>query len=126
MNPFNRLAFVFAFLLLFSGFGSAQPVKIIFDSDMGPDFDDIGAITILHALAAKGECEILATMASDGYPYIAPTLEVFNRYFQKPEIPIGVPGSDAPNFFVSQSLERFSGCELFAEDENQQGLPYSN
>lgn len=76
----------------------AEPVKIIFDTDMGPDFDDIGAITILHALAAQGECEILATMASDGYPYIAPTLEVFNRYFQKPAIPIGVPGPDAPNF----------------------------
>lgn len=75
-----------------------QPVKIIFDTDMGPDFDDVGAITILHALAAKGECEILATMASDGYPYIGPTLEVFNRYFQKPNIPIGVPGPDAPKF----------------------------
>jgi inosine-uridine nucleoside N-ribohydrolase len=76
----------------------SEPVKIIFDTDMGPDFDDVGAITILHALAAKGECEILATMASDGYPYIAPTLEVFNRYFQKPNIPIGVPGPDAPSF----------------------------
>lgn len=76
----------------------AQPVKIIFDSDMGPDFDDVGAITILHALAAKGECEILATMASDGYPTIAPTLEVFNRYFRKPTIPIGVPGPEAPKF----------------------------
>ena len=77
---------------------SEKPVKIIFDTDMGPDFDDVGAITILHALAAKGECEILATLASDGYPYIAPTLEVFNRYFKKPDIPIGVPGPDAPKF----------------------------
>jgi len=84
---------------MFSGFAwSAQPVKIIFDSDMGPDFDDVGAIAILHALAAKGECEILATLASDGYPTIAPTLEVFNRYFKKPNIPIGVPGPDAPSF----------------------------
>jgi inosine-uridine nucleoside N-ribohydrolase len=77
---------------------SVEPIKIIFDTDMGPDFDDVGAITILHALAAKGESEILATMASDGYPFIAPTLEVFNRYFQKPNIPIGVPGPDAPKF----------------------------
>ena len=83
-----------------TGFSQKQKetVKVIFDSDMGPDFDDVGAITILHALAAKGECEILATMASDGYPYIGPTLEVFNRYFQKPNIPIGVPGADAPSF----------------------------
>jgi len=88
------------FLLPKSGFAQkhTEPVKIIFDSDMGPDFDDVGAITILHALAAKGECEILATIASDGYPYIGPTLEVFNRYFQKPNIPIGVPGADAPAF----------------------------
>jgi inosine-uridine nucleoside N-ribohydrolase len=91
---------LFALILVISGFVSQgkEPVKIIFDSDMGPDFDDVGAITILHVLAAKGECEILATMASDGYPYIAPTLEVFNRYFRKPTIPIGVTGNDAPKF----------------------------
>jgi len=95
----KRSLFVFLFLLLISSFGwSAQPVKIIFDTDMGPDYDDVGAITVLHALAAKGECEILATMSSCGYPYIAPTIEVFNRYFQKPNIPIGVPGPDAPKF----------------------------
>ena len=95
----NRSVFALIFLMLLSGFAqSAEPIKIIFDSDMGPDFDDVGAITILHALAAKGECEILATMASDAYPTIAPTLEVFNRYFKKPNIPIGVPGSDAPSF----------------------------
>ncbi len=99
MNLFKRLVFVVISVILFSGLArSAGPVKIIFDSDMGPDFDDVGAITILHALAAKGECEILATVASDGYPYIAPTLEVFNRYFRKPEIPVGVPGKDAPKF----------------------------
>lgn len=99
MKPINRFVSILVFLMLICGFAkSAQPVKIIFDSDMGPDFDDVGAITILHSLAAKGECEILATMASDGYPYIAPTLEVFNRYFKKPNIPIGVPVADAPTF----------------------------
>ena len=75
-----------------------KPVKIIFDTDMGPDYDDVGAIAILHALSARGECEILATVASDGYPYVAPTLEVFNRYYNKPDIPVGAPGADAPDF----------------------------
>ena len=73
-------------------------LKVIFDSDMGPDYDDVGAIAILHALAAKGECEIIATIASDGYPFVAPTLEVFNRYFNRPNIPIGVPDTSAPSF----------------------------
>lgn len=102
MKHFLKLTIALILISCFQQTGFAQkntePVKIIFDSDMGPDFDDIGAITILHALAAKGECKILATMASDGYPYIAPTLEVFNRYFGHPEIPIGVPGPDAPAF----------------------------
>jgi len=99
MKLYPKFLFALAFLIFSSASSwSAQPVKVIFDSDMGPDFDDVGAITILHAMAAKGECEILATMASDGYPYIAPTLEAFNRYFKKPDIPIGVPGVDAPKF----------------------------
>ncbi len=82
------------------GFASvaSNPVKVIFDTDMGPDFDDVGAITILHNLAAKGECRILATVASDGYLYVAPTIEAFNRYFGHPEIPIGVPEKGAPSF----------------------------
>lgn len=99
MNIFKKLAALLILLMAAPGIlCAAEPVKIIFDTDMGPDFDDVGAITILHALAAKGECEILATMASDGYPTIAPTIEVFNRYFKKPNIPIGVPGPEAPNF----------------------------
>ena len=84
MNRNHRSFLAFVILLLLSSFSwGVKPVKIIFDTDMGPDFDDVGAITILHALAAKKECEILATVASDGYPYIGPTLEVFNRYFKK-------------------------------------------
>ncbi len=76
----------------------AQPVKIIFDTDMGPDYDDVGAITVLHALAGNNECKILAACACDRYPTIAPTIEVFNRYFKKPDIPIGVAQGNAPDF----------------------------
>ncbi|GAA4779929.1 nucleoside hydrolase [Olivibacter ginsenosidimutans] len=76
----------------------AHKPKIIFDTDMGPDYDDIGAISILHALAAKGECEILATVASDAHPSIAPTIATFNQYFKHPEIPVGVASANAPSF----------------------------
>ncbi|GLR19465.1 nucleoside hydrolase [Portibacter lacus] len=65
---------------------------------MGPDYDDVGAIAILHALEANGECEILATVASDAHPDIAPTIEVFNTYFGRKDIPIGIAPSSAPNF----------------------------
>jgi len=68
-----------------------KPVNIIFDSDMGPDYDDVGAITILHTLADKGEAKILATIASTKYEGVAGILNVFNTYFKRPDIPVGVP-----------------------------------
>ncbi|MDB5024038.1 MAG: nucleoside hydrolase [Mucilaginibacter sp.] len=73
-----------------------RPVSIIFDSDMGPDYDDVGAIAILHALADKGEANILATVASTKYEGVAGVLNVFNTYFNRPAIPVGVPKGNAP------------------------------
>jgi inosine-uridine nucleoside N-ribohydrolase len=72
-----------------------RPVKIIFDTDMGPDYDDVGAITMLHRFADSGEAEILATMASTKYEGVAAVLNVLNTYFRRPHIPIGVPKGNA-------------------------------
>jgi inosine-uridine nucleoside N-ribohydrolase len=74
---------------------SSPPVPIIFDTDIGPDYDDVGAITLLHALADSGQAKILATIASTKYPAVAQVLSVFNTYFERPEIPIGVPKGEA-------------------------------
>ncbi|MBE7175315.1 MAG: nucleoside hydrolase [Mucilaginibacter polytrichastri] len=75
---------------------------IIFDTDMGPDYDDAGAIAMLHYFADKGRIRILATMASTKYPRVAPVLSVFNTYFDRPEIPIGVPKGEASELSDSQ------------------------
>src|SRR5205085_9875475 len=89
------LLFVSTSLLIFSCSLFAQkkqsPARIIFDSDMGPDYDDVGAITLLHAFADSGEARILATIASTKYEGVAAVLNVMNTYFKRPHIPIGVP-----------------------------------
>jgi len=72
-----------------------KTVPVIFDTDMGPDYDDVGAITLLHAFADKGEAKILATMASTKYEGVAAVLSVLNTYFKRPEVPIGVPRGKA-------------------------------
>ena len=74
---------------------SKRPVSIIFDSDMGPDYDDAGAITILHAFADKGEAKILATIASTKFEGVAAVMNVFNTYYNRPGIPIAVPKGKA-------------------------------
>lgn len=86
-----RYKLLLLFLLLTSVcFAQQKAVNIIFDSDMGPDYDDVGAITILHALANRGEAHILATVASTRYEGVAAVLNVFNTYFKRPGIPVGI------------------------------------
>lgn len=85
-----RTAFAWIFLLCQTGFVSAQ-VPVIFDTDMDTDCDDAGALAILHALADRGEAEILGTVVSSRYPWSAPCVEAINRYYGRDDLPIGVP-----------------------------------
>jgi purine nucleosidase len=68
---------------------AAEPVKIIFDTDMAGDVDDVGALALLHALANRGEAEILACMISAPNEFTGPCIDAINTWFGRPEIPIG-------------------------------------
>ena len=70
-------------------------LHVIFDTDFGPDYDDVGAITLLHAFADSGYIRILATIASSKHKNAAAAMNVFNTYFNRPEIPIGVVRGNA-------------------------------
>jgi len=74
---------------------TVKPIPVIFDTDMGPDYDDAGAITLLHAFADEGKAKILATVASTKYEGVASVLNVFNTYFKRPGLLIGVPKGEA-------------------------------
>jgi inosine-uridine nucleoside N-ribohydrolase len=100
------LLFVFVPVLLTAQpAGSRKPVPIIFDTDMGPDYDDVGAIALLHAMADQKECTILATMASDKHKHVAAVLHVLNTYFQRPGIPIGVVRGNAVDIGAPQKWD---------------------
>lgn len=71
--------------------GSNEKVKIIFDTDLGPDYDDVGALAFLHAMADSGRAEILATVSSNKHELVAPSIDVINTYFGKPDLEIGAP-----------------------------------
>jgi purine nucleosidase len=81
---------------------NSVPVKIIFDTDLGPDYDDVGAIAFLHAMADSGKAEILATVASNKHELVAPAISVINYYFGRPDIEIGVPKLAGANMGSSQ------------------------
>ena len=64
-------------------------LKVIFDTDIAEDCDDVGAMAVLHALADRGELDILGMMVSMPVDYGAPALDAINTYFNRPNIPIG-------------------------------------
>jgi pyrimidine-specific ribonucleoside hydrolase len=100
---FKRSIFlIFLFICCFSSVQSqaelpkrVYPMRVIFDTDFGPDYDDVGAITLLHCFADSGYIRILATMASSKHKNVAAAINVFNTYFNRPQIPIGVVGGNA-------------------------------
>lgn len=63
--------------------------KIILDSDMLSDFDDVGAAAMLHTFADRGECEILATVACTVDGVSPQVLELINAYYGRPDLPVG-------------------------------------
>jgi len=81
---------------------SDAPLPVIFDSDMGPDYDDVGAIAMLHNFADEGSANILATIASTKYNGVAEVLDAFNTYFNRPDIPVGIPTGKASELRDSQ------------------------
>ncbi|MBS1575699.1 MAG: nucleoside hydrolase [Bacteroidetes bacterium] len=92
----RRLIILFTYSLLgFSLLAQTKRIPIIFDSDMGPDYDDAGAITMLHAFADKNEIKILATIASTKYKKVAGVINVFNTFYNRPGIPVAVPKGKA-------------------------------
>lgn len=66
-----------------------SPVKVIFDTDMICDFDDVGALACLHALADAGECEILATFSCTRGNASVAAIEVINAYYGRGDLPVG-------------------------------------
>ncbi len=68
---------------------NSQP-KIIFDTDIGGDADDLGAIAMLHNYVSRGDCELLAVMCWSDNKYAVPAIDAINRFYLHPNIPIGV------------------------------------
>jgi inosine-uridine nucleoside N-ribohydrolase len=66
-----------------------EPVRVIFDTDITGDVDDVLALAMLHALADRGECSIEAVTISKINPLAAPFVDAVNSFYGRPDIPIG-------------------------------------
>ena len=97
-----KLFFLFIFLISLNGVRTTssnkhQPALIIFDTDFAEDYDDVGALTLLHAFANKGEVRILGTISSNAFETTVPAISVINDYFGRSNIPVGITKRIQPN-----------------------------
>lgn len=90
--------------LIFSAFALADPVKIIYDTNMGSDVDDALALAMLHSLKNRGESELLAITATKDHDEVAPYPDAINTFYGRGSIPIGVTNSG-----VTPEESRFTG-----------------
>jgi arylsulfatase len=80
----------YAYVERLSGRSAAPAVRVVFDTDILGDVDDVGAVATLHALERRGEAQILAMGVCSRGPASPLCLDALNTYFGRPEIPIGV------------------------------------
>lgn len=91
--------------LALSGFASAAE-KLIIDTDMGADVDDVGSIAVAHYYADQGQAELLAVMVSNmggNAGWAAPTADAINTYYQRPNVPLATNKGPAKAFAGDRS-----------------------
>ena len=56
---------------------------------MDEDYDDVGALAAVHALADEDRCEILATVSCTRGNQSVASVEVINAFYGRKDIPVG-------------------------------------
>lgn len=69
---------------------AAEPVRIIFDTDMGNDVDDALALALLHACESRGEARILAVTITKDNRWAATFVDLLDTFYGRSGIPIGI------------------------------------
>lgn len=73
---------------------SLGQTKLIFDTDLGGDVDDLGALAMLHHFVDNEECELLSIMCWSTEQYAVSAIDAVNRFYGHPDIPIGTRKGD--------------------------------
>jgi len=89
----------------------SDEVKVIFDTDMGSDCDDAGAMAVLHKLADRGEIEILGIIfSSNANKFGVGTCAAINSYYGRKDLPLvqfqgNIIIGDSRNFYSQYIAE---------------------
>ncbi|AZN40299.1 nucleoside hydrolase [Paenibacillus albus] len=77
-------------------------IRILLDTDIGPDCDDVGAVAVLHALEKSGEVRIAGMTHCTSSKWGAGCLDALNTFYGRGDIPIGT--LTLPGFLEEDSI----------------------
>ena len=122
VNTFFILLVIIIFILpaiLFAQQGTAK--KIIYETDMCADVDDVGALAVLHALVNNGEAELLAVCFNEVHTYGAAAIDAINTWYGRGDIPVGIYKGNLHNPHGSSYLEHVAAFPHDLEKQNAPG-----
>ena len=114
--------FICMTLLLFScsiGPVNEEALRIIYDTDMGNDTDDILGLILLHNYMDLGMVDLLAVCSSKEHPYSARYIDLLNTWYNHPEIPIGVI-ENGPELDSIMAIPRYTTTVVDMETDGRQ------
>jgi inosine-uridine nucleoside N-ribohydrolase len=95
------------------------PVRLIFDTDIGNDVDDVLALGVIHALQSRGDCELLAVTVTKDNELAAPFVDAVNTFYGRGHVPIGVVRHGAtrdPGKFLRLANQKDEGRLRYPHD----------
>lgn len=76
-------------IMIFFSFNLFSQKKVILDTDPSYDPDDLGVMAMLHGMANRGECEILAIVNSTEFKESSVCISAVNYFYNRKAIPVG-------------------------------------
>jgi hypothetical protein len=86
-----------------------EPVRLIFDTDIGNDVDDVLALGMIHSLQSRQACYLLGVTVTKDSELAGPFVDAINTFYGRGDIPIAVvrPGkTPEPGKFLPMAAEK--------------------
>ena len=105
----------------------AEPIKVIFETDMGNDIDDALALDMLFKYANQGKVDLLGISTNKRDEGSVEYIDAMTTWYGYPEIPIGrvvngVPCDDAVNYaLLTVNMTDSIGNPLFEQNHAADG-----
>ena len=97
-----------------------QAKKIIYETNMCADVDDVGGLAMIHALQNRGETELLAVCLNEFHPGGAAAIDAINTWYGRGDIPVGVYKDSLPEPDSSKYLDDLT---RFPNDLDSESAP---